>query len=86
MNIQNNKIKTLKTHNTQTSQWEANIIDKIKLLIKQSGKPLDDVFRAIDSNKNGLISKQEFIDAISSLGIALTSHDIVKLMKRLDSN
>lgn len=48
--IQASKIKTIKTNNTQTSIWEATVLDKIKLLIKQSGLALDEIFRSIDTN------------------------------------
>lgn len=72
--------------NVTTSKWETDALDKLKLLIKQSGKPLDSIFNNFDTNNSGLISRQEFITAIKELSIGLTENDISKIMARVDAN
>lgn len=83
---QSTKIKTVRTANTQTSKWEADVLDKLKLLIKQSGKPLDKIFKNFDTNQNGLISREEFVDALMSLSLSVSQSDIKKIMDRVDAN
>lgn len=69
-----------------TSQWENDVFDKIKLLIKQSGFSLIEVFQKFDNNNNGMISQKEFKQAMKSCNIGLTDMDIQKIMSRLDAN
>lgn len=72
--------------NVETSKWETDIIDKLKRMIRTSGKSLDAIFAQIDTNNSGDISPEEFHKAMKLINIGLTDQEINKLLKRVDSN
>jgi hypothetical protein len=78
-----------KTHskgNNLESRWEADALDKLKRLIKSTGKSLDLIFRQIDSDGSGFISREEFHRALKMISLGLTNMEIQKLMDRVDAN
>ena len=63
-----------------------DVFDKLKRLIKSSGKSLDMVFRGIDTNGSGSISREEFHRAMKMISLGLTNMEIQKIMNRVDAN
>jgi len=77
---------TIQTSNSSSSQWESNVIEKLRSIVKTSTKSLDQIFEEFDSDGNGFISEVEFRNAIRKLELGLTSRDIDQLMARIDTN
>jgi len=73
--------------NIGASKWETEIIDKLKKLIKSSGKSIDAVFGQFDVDGGGDISATEFRKAIKMIGgLGLTDTEIDRLMQRVDAD
>lgn len=72
--------------NTEASQWETDVIDKLKRLIKKSGKSLDLVFNQIDTDGSGMVNEKEFHQAMKLISTGLTKVEIDKIMQRVDAN
>tara|TARA_B100000780_G_C20873783_1_gene347530 strand:- start:129 stop:533 length:405 start_codon:yes stop_codon:yes gene_type:complete len=73
--------------NIGASKWETEIIDKLKKLIKSSGKSIDAVFAQFDVDEGGDISSSEFRKAIKMIGgLGLTDTEIDRLMQRVDAD
>lgn len=73
--------------NIGASNWETEIIDKLKKLIKSSGKSIDAVFGQFDVDGGGDISASEFRKAIKMIGgLGLTDTEIDRLMQRVDAD
>ena len=77
---------TIQTKTSSSSQWENNVMEKLRCIIKTSRKSLDQIFREFDADGNGFISEVEFRNAIRKLDLGLTSRDIDQLMSRIDTN
>jgi protein phosphatase len=77
---------TITTKTTSSSQWENNIIEKLRVLLTSSPKSLQDIFNEFDEDGNGYISAVEFRNAIRKLGVALSSRDIDALLAKIDTN
>jgi len=75
-----------KNQNAQASNWENEILDKLKRLIKQSGKTLDVIFAQFDVDGSGDITKEEFHKAMKMISLGLSDNEIYKIMRRTDAN
>lgn len=75
-----------KTQNAQASNWENEILDKLKRLIKQSGKTLDVIFAQFDVDGSGDITREEFHKAMKMISLGLSDNEIYKIMRRTDAN
>jgi len=72
--------------NNLESRWESDVLDKLKRLIKSTGKSLDLIFRQIDSDGSGSISREEFHRAMKMISLGLSNIEIQKIMDRVDAN
>ena len=68
------------------SKWEADVIDKLRRLIKASGKSLDAIFGQFDVDGSGDITAIEFRKAMRLISLTLTDQEIDKIMQRVDAN
>lgn len=68
------------------SKWEADVIDKLRRLIKASGKSLDAIFGQFDVDGSGDITAVEFRKAMRLISLTLTDQEIDKIMQRVDAN
>lgn len=50
--------------------------------VKEHEKRLKLVFTSLDTDRNGLIKVNEIVDAFKDLGIAVSKHEALKLLKR----
>lgn len=81
------KAQSKRIGNIGASGWETEIIDKLKKLIKSSGKSIDAVFGQFDVDDGGDISAPEFRKAIKMIGgLGLTDTEIDRLMQRVDAD
>lgn len=81
------KAQSKRIGNIGASNWETEIIDKLKKLIKSSGKSIDAVFAQFDVDEGGDISAAEFRKAIKMIGgLGLTDTEIDRLMQRVDAD
>lgn len=81
------KAQSKRIGNIGASNWETEIIDKLKKLIKSSGKSIDAVFAQFDVDEGGDISASEFRKAIKMIGgLGLTDTEIDRLMQRVDAD
>lgn len=62
------------------------MLDKLKRLIKSTGKSLEAVFKQIDTDGSGSVSSEEFHRALKMISLGLTTTEIQKIMNRVDSN
>ena len=61
-------------------------MDKLRRLIKTSGKSLDAIFGQFDVDGSGDITADEFCKAMRLISLTLTDHEIGKIMQRVDAN
>jgi hypothetical protein len=78
--------KAKNTADTNASKWEMDVLDKLKRLIKSTGKSLEAVFKQIDTDGSGSVSSEEFHRALKMISLGLTNMEIQKIMNRVDSN
>lgn len=67
---------TLKTESSSSQQWQTNIVEKIRQIVKASTKSLKEIFDEFDEDKNGVVSQLEFRNAIRKLNLGLSSREI----------
>lgn len=72
--------------NVTASKWEADVMDKLKRLIKSSGKTIDAVFGQFDVDGSGDVTGAEFRKAMKLISLGLTDTEINKIMARVDAN
>ena len=77
---------TIVSQSSSSSQWDVDIMEKLRQIIKTSSQNINDIFREFDEDGNGFISQVEFRNAIRKLNLGLTSREVDKLMLRIDSN
>ena len=83
----NQKSKTtIQTATSSSSQWENNIIERLRVIIAASNKTLPEIFAEFDEDGNGQITSVEFRNALRRLGLGITSREIDQVMERIDSN
>lgn len=72
--------------NVGASKWEADVMDKLRRLIKSSGKTIDAVFANFDVDGSGDVNEEEFRKAMKLISLGLTDQEIDKIMARVDAN
>ncbi len=72
--------------NVVQSKWETDIIEKLKRLIKASGKSIDSIFGQFDVDGSGDITAIEFRKAMKLISLGLTDMEIDRIMARTDAN
>ncbi len=77
---------TIVSSNSSTAKWEADIIEKLRQIIRSSSKSFEDIFKQFDEDKNGIISQLEFRNAIRKLNLGLSSREIDKILTKVDKN
>lgn len=80
------KTTTIVSVNSSNVQWEADIMEKLRQIMKSSSLTMEDIFKKFDEDGNGWISSNEFRNAIRKLNLGLSSRDIDLVMKRVDMN
>lgn len=68
------------------SNWERDIIAKVRSIINSSGKDIRRVFNDFDVDGSGTITTKEFRNALRKMQLGLSSKDIDKVMQRIDLN
>jgi hypothetical protein len=68
------------------SQWEKDIIERLKKVIKSSGKSISAIFGQFDVDGSGDITSEEFRKAMKLVSLGLTDNEIDKIMQRVDAN
>lgn len=77
---------TIKTVTSSSSQWESNVLERLRVLIAASTKSLQEIFNEFDEDGNGYVTLVEFRNAIRRLGLGVTSRDLDSLMHQIDRN
>ena len=83
----NQKAKTtIQTVTASSSQWEDDVIERLRVVIATSTKSLREIFDEFDEDGNGFITQVEFRNAIRRLGLGVTSREIDQVLFRIDTN
>jgi hypothetical protein len=77
---------TIVSVNSSNAQWEADIIEKLRQIVRSSSLSFEDIFKKFDEDGNGFISSIAFRNAIRKLNLGLSSREIDLIMKRVDTN
>ena len=77
---------TIQTQSSSSTQWETDIFEKLRQIIRTSSKSFEEIFKEFDEDKNGYISQVEFRNAIRKLNLGLKSREIDKMLERIDTN
>jgi len=73
----NQKSKTtIQTITSSSSQWDTNVIERLRVIIAASAKSLQEIFNEFDEDGNGFITQVEFRNAIRRLGLGVTSREL----------
>lgn len=67
---------TIQSRTSSSVQWQENILEKLRSIVKSSTKSLEQIFKEFDADGNGFISEVEFRNSIRKLDLGLTSRDI----------
>lgn len=71
---------------SSSSQWENNVIERLRVIIATSTKSIKEIFDEFDLDGNGFVTQVEFRNALRTLGLGITSREIDQVMNRIDSN
>jgi Ca2+-binding EF-hand superfamily protein len=82
----NTNIDSKKRGSQLVSKWETEIIEKLRRIIKNSGKSIDTIFAQFDVDGSGDITGEEFKQAIKMISLGITDTEIDRLMQRVDAN
>ena len=77
---------TIKTVTASSSQWESNVLERLRVMIAASTKSLQEIFNEFDEDGNGYVTLVEFRNAIRRLGLGITSKELDSLMHQIDRN
>lgn len=61
-----------------------NILSRLRLLVKQSGKSLDDIFNQFDTDGSGELTRTEFRKALRAMNLGLTILEINEIITLVD--
>lgn len=81
-----NSRATIQTKTSSSSQWETNVLEKLRKILQSSTKSLNQIFREFDEDGNGFVTQVEFRNAIRKLNLGLSSKDIDQLLIKIDTN
>ena len=71
---------------SSSSQWENNVIERMRVIIATSSKSIQEIFDEFDEDGNGYVTQVEFRNALRRLGLGITSREIDQVMERIDTN
>jgi Ca2+-binding EF-hand superfamily protein len=63
-----------------------DIFDHLLKVLRQQGRTLEDMFDAIDLDKNQFIEVDEFHQTLESMGFVITEEQVFELMRQMDDN
>lgn len=87
MRSTNQKFKTtIQTVTSSSSQWDNNVIERLRVIINTSSKSLQEIFADFDEDGNGYVTTIEFRNALRRLGLGITSREIDQVMAKIDAN
>jgi Ca2+-binding EF-hand superfamily protein len=61
-----------------------NILSRLRILVQQSGKSLDEIFNQFDTDGSGELTKGEFRKALRSMNLGLTILEINEIITLVD--
>ena len=61
-----------------------SILSRLRVLVQQSGKSLDDIFSQFDSDGSGELSRTEFRKALRAMNLGLTILEINEIIELVD--
>ena len=67
---------TIQTTTASSSQWDNNVIERLRVIIATSSKSLQEIFAEFDEDGNGYVTQVEFRNALRRLGLGITSREI----------
>ena len=67
------------------SDWEESILNRVRSRIQEKNLSIKQAFLAFDENKDGMISKAEFLKTFRIMDLGIPDSDIEKLFGRLDA-
>lgn len=59
-----------------SSQWEDNVIERMRVIIATSTKSVREIFDEFDEDGNGFVTQVEFRNALRRLNLGITSREI----------
>ena len=62
-----------------------NILSRLRVLIQQSGKSLDDIFNQFDTDGSGALSRLEVRKALRAMNLGLTILEINEIIELIDT-
>ena len=71
---------------SSSSQWEDNVIERLRVIIATSSKSVQQIFDEFDEDGNGFVTQVEFRNAIRRLGLGITSREIDQVLQKIDTN
>ena len=71
---------------SSSSQWEDNVIERLRVIIATSSKSLQQIFDEFDEDGNSFVTQVEFRNAIRRLGLGITSREIDQVLQKIDTN
>ena len=77
---------TIQTVTSSSSQWENNVIERMRVIIATSSKSVQEIFDEFDEDGNGFVTQTEFRNALRRLNLGITSREIDQVMERIDTN
>lgn len=77
---------TIQTASSSSSQWDNNMLERLRIIIQTSPKTIQQIFNEFDEDGNGFVTNVEFRNAIRRLGLGITSREIDQLMGQIDTN
>lgn len=87
MRSTNQKSKTtIQTTTASSSQWENNVIERLRVIIAASTKSLQEIFNEFDEDGNGFITQVEFRNALRRLNLGITSREMDQVLQQIDNN
>lgn len=61
-----------------------NILSRLRILVQQSGKSLDDIFNQFDTDGSGALSRVEFRKALRAMNLGLSILEINEIITLVD--
>ena len=77
---------TIQTATASSSQWDNNVIERLRVIIATSTKSLREIFNEFDEDGNGFITQVEFRNAMRKLNLGITSREMDQVLQQIDNN
>ncbi|OMJ69796.1 hypothetical protein SteCoe_32381 [Stentor coeruleus] len=85
--IQEENMGSTRGHEDQrpvSGKWEEAILEQVRKRIREKGISIWQTFTVFDSNRDGLISGQEFVRTFRSMELGISENDINQLLRHFD--